>query len=586
MATFSKTQLTNLHESKKFSRRKLKPFREKQLAAIKEYVGFNYSDDGANDKVPVNLIELAMNIYLQHLIAHRPQVLITTAPKELKAIAANFELDLNWMLERIKFGKTLHQIVMQAMFSVGIAKTGLNNSGSVMIDGQPYDIGEEFTDSVSLDNWVHDMTTTSWDHIQYCGDRYTLPLDMVKESPFYSDEFKKKLSPKEGPGIEDAGEEKAETVTQGNELGRTQYKDTVELWDIWLPLDNLVITIGDDDNDEVGRVIEWNGPKSGPYRFLTFNDVPDNIMPLAPVALWIDLHKLENKLFNKLGRQADRQKTIVGVRAGADADGNRVVKANDGDVLKLDDPKNTQEYKFGGIDQESLLFFLQVKELAVYFAGNLDALGGLSRMSETVGQDQLLTANASKRLESMQKRTIEFTKDVVEDLAWYRWTDPIRDFPVTKRKHGAEVATSLTVVQRETNFLDYNFEIEPYSMQHQTPASRLAALMQIFTQLLAPLVPMMEAQGITIDFEGLLAILSKYSNLPELHDLLIYTNPEHQSPKPVGQSIRQSPVTTRNYVRQSKPGATRQGQDNVMAQLLAGGKPQRSERAMLGRPVS
>ncbi len=586
MAKFSKTQLSNLHDSMLYSQRRLKTYRDEQVLSLKQYVGSHYSDFGASDKVPINFIELATNIYLQHLVAQGPQVLITTAPKELKAIAANFELDINWLLKRMKFGDTLHKIVMQAMFSVGIAKCGLNNSGTVMLDGQPYDFGETFVDSVSLDNWVHDMTATNWDQIQYCGDRFTLPMELVMESDFYSQAFKDKLTPKEATGINEEGHEKAEAISKGTGPELIRYKDTVDLWNMWLPLDRLLITIGDDDNDEVGNVIEWNGPHNGPYRFLSFNDVIDNIMPLPPVSLWRDHHELANLLYRKLGRQASRQKTVIGVQGGADADGNRILKANDGDMLKIENPKNTQEYKFGGIDQMSLLFLLQVKDLATYFAGNLDALGGLSRMSETLGQDELLTANASKRLESMQKRMTGFTTELVEDVAWYRWTDPVRDFPVVKRKHGAEVATSLTVMQRETNFLEYNFKIEPYSMQHQTPASRLASLTQIFERFMAPFVPMMESQGIVLDFESLFAMISKYSNLPELQDLLIYTNPEHQSAKPHGESMRQSPVTTRNYVRQSKPGATQQGKDKVMAELLMGGKPQASERAQLNRPTS
>ena len=50
-----------------YSRRQLRVFRDKRLELLREYVGKHYSDNGAAKKVPVNLLELAMNIYLNCL---------------------------------------------------------------------------------------------------------------------------------------------------------------------------------------------------------------------------------------------------------------------------------------------------------------------------------------------------------------------------------------------------------------------------------------------------------------------------------------------------------------------------------------
>jgi len=53
-------------------------FRTNRLKVIRQYVGKNYSKKGSADKVPVNLLELAINIYLQRLVAQNPAVDITT----------------------------------------------------------------------------------------------------------------------------------------------------------------------------------------------------------------------------------------------------------------------------------------------------------------------------------------------------------------------------------------------------------------------------------------------------------------------------------------------------------------------------
>jgi len=565
----TKTELDRLQDSMTFSRKKLRPFRQNQLEALKQYVGVHYSDNGSDDIVPINFIELALNIYIQHLAARRPNAFVTTNVKELKPVALKMGLDTNNILRELKFGDVIQNVVRQAMFSIGIIKVGLHNTLSVQIDGQYYPLGEPFAMDVSLDNWVHDMTATKWGEIQDCGDRYTVPFDDIGGLGLEG-KFINQLQPNDiSATLDEEGNEKADSLTQDSEMVQEQYRDTVDLWDIWLPHKNMIITIAD-QVDVIGKSIDWEGPTTGPYRFLKFNDVIDNIMPLSPVATWIDLHTLENKLFRKLGRQASRQKTGVGVQGGADADGKRVVDFNDGDVFRLDNPKAVTEFKTGGIDQESLLFLLQVKELANYFYGNLNAMGGLERGAETLGQDQLLTANASKRLESMQEKTIEFTTEVIKDICWYRWTDPIRSFPVTIKKYGEQIQTALRLKERETDFFHFNFEIEAFSMQHQTPASKVAALMQIYTQVIAPQVPILAQQGIFVDFEAFMKILARYTNLSELNDILIYANPTQPDSGPKGQSIRQAPNTTRRYIREGRPGPTSAGSDRVMSQLLTG----------------
>lgn len=57
-----------------------------------------------------------------------------------------------------------------------------------------------------------------------------------------------------------------------------------------------------------------------------------------------------------------------------------IISSNDGETLRLDNPDRAREYRFGGIDQPSLAFLLQVKDLFVYLGGNLDSLGGLALM--------------------------------------------------------------------------------------------------------------------------------------------------------------------------------------------------------------
>jgi len=581
-------EVKQLQDSMAWSRKKLAPFRRNRMEILREYVGFHYSDNGAYDRVPINLMELALNIYQQLLAAQAPRVLITSPYKPLKPKAADFQLGMNHLLEEIQFGKTIATIVLDALIGMGIGKTAINNSATIEIGGFLHDVAQPFTDAIHLDDWVHDMTAKVYEQVQYAGNRYTLLYDEAMEM-FKASKAREHLTPSETRGYNEGGEPKGETLSRGAATSREEFRKTVEVWDIWLPKEGFVLTMqagdGSSVEGEVLNVVEWEGPEIGPYQILSFNDVPGNIMPLPPAALWEDLHDLENRLYRKLGRQAERQKTILGVRSGGNADGQRVIKANDGEAINLDDPRNTQEYKFGGIDNTTLAFLIQSKDLYSYLAGNLDALGGLSPQAETLGQDRLLAASASQRILKMQKTTIEFTTQVIKSLGFYLWYDPWIRLPLVKRAPGGiEIPITFTPEDREGDFLDYNIKIEPYSMQHHSPASKLQAIREIFSNFIAPFLPMLEAQGITVDFEALFKTIGNYANLTELKDFLIYTNPHEPEKMPV-QPGRQAPVTRRINERVNRPGATTQGKDAALIQMLLGGRVQPAEAASIPRAV-
>jgi hypothetical protein len=581
--------LKRLREAIQYSRRKLMPFRQQRYEAIRQYVGYHYSDDGTADRVPVNLLELAVNIYTQQMAARAPKALVQTRFGELKPMAADFELALNHLIKEIRLGHTIRLAVIDALFSLGIIKSGLERRAAVEIDGYLHDVGQPFADVVSLDNWVHDTTATRLEKCQFMGDRYRLPLDLVKDSRAFKNTDSLQATVK--TGYNESGDTKTESLSHGTETDPDEYKDMVELWDLWLPSENLLVTMPAEGEGKPLRVIEWDGPETGPYKILSFSDVPGNIMPLAPSALWMDLHDLANRLFRKLGRQAERQKTVLGVQSGSEDDGDRILKANDGEALKMDNPDRAREYRFGGIDQPSLAFLLQVKDLFVYLGGNLDSLGGLSPMADTLGQDQLLAQNASKRVADMQDRVIEFSKEVICDLGFYLWNDPLIELPLTKRVPGFDnlfVPVTFDAESREGDFLDYNVEIEPFSMQHQTPQMKLQALVQVFQQFLAPYAPMMAEQGIGINFEALLSIIAKYTNVSELGDILEFAAPPTvYKPGVVAQPPQKMTMPTTRHIseRVNRPGATRQGKDAALMQTLLGGNPQQSELAALRRPT-
>jgi len=238
-----------------------------------------------------------------------------------------------------------------------------------------------------------------------------------------------------------------------------------------------------------------------------------------------------------------------------------------------------------------LAFYIQIRDLFSYFAGNLDSLGGLSPMTETVGQDKLLAESASARIGFMRTRTAAFVREIFEALAWYEWTDPIRERKIEKLLDGSKlpIVSIWSEETREGDWVDYNFDIDVHSMQADTPEIKLQKIGLVLQQYVFPMLPVLQEQGGMIDLKTLMALVAKLSNVPELNDIVTFQEPQETPPEQGNaepERVKKSAVTTRTYERVNRPGATRQGKDDVMTRLLMGGNVQESEAAAVGRPVT
>jgi len=589
----SSRSLKRLRNAIEWSRRKLLPFREQRVNAIREFVGQHYSDNGSNDRVPFNFLEIATSIYTSQLASNNPKVMVSTPHAQLKTSAYDLQLAVNILMQEIQIHKTLRKAVLEALYGMGVVKVGLEQGAQVEIGGFLHDVGQPFCDVVGLDDWVHDMSAKRYEEVSFAGNRYRIPFYQLSESGLYDPKVVANLQPTNSSHYNlynEGGDERAENLAKGHDSNPDEYLDYIELWDLWLPHDNKIITIPTEGESEPLRVVEWSGPEEGPYHILQFTDVPGNMMPLPPVSVWIDMHELANRIFRKLGRQAERQKTILGVRGTAAEDGERIVRANDGEAILLDNPEAAREYKFGGIDQTSLAFLIQLRQMFSYQAGNLDVLGGLGPQTQTVGQERLLAASASKRMGDMQGRMMSFTREVVRSLAKYLWYDPFITLPLVKREPGIELGITVEwgPEQREGDFV-YDIEIAPYSMKEDSPGDKLNVIMQ-FLNTMAPFMPMMEQQGLAFDFEGIARKFAQYTNLDDLDEIMTFMGEPLGLGEPMsggrGGEARQSPSTTRTNVRVNRPGTTQGGQEQAMvAQLLGQGK-QPSEQAAMTRDVS
>jgi hypothetical protein len=575
--------IQRLRDSMTYSYRKLEPFRANQLDVLQQYVGNHYSDHGSDDKVPVNYMAMAIMIYVRQLAARSPRVFVTVpdiTKAQLFPQAAAFEAAINVWLNRINFGKSMYDTVMNAMFSMGITKSGIAFDGATT---------HPFCDAISLHDWVHDMTAKRWDQVRYMGDKYWMDYEYVMEGGLFDKKAIDGLAPSEKSIINDGGTENASSITQDSAQSDQSFRPQIQLQDVFVTDGYMITMTAEESKNKPMLVREWDGPPGGPYDVLSFGDVPDNTPALAPTALWRDLHDLSNRLMRKMGRQAERQKTILGIRTGDVKDGKRVVDANDGEAVVMDNPESAKEYRFGGIDAPNMAFSLQLKALLSQQMGNLETMGGLASMAKTASQEGMLNENSSANINDLRDRTAIFTKRRVTDMGFYLYSDPLIDIRTSYRipKVDYDFPVIFNRDTRKGTFNDFELSIEPYSMAHQTPEGQLRQLDGIMKNYVLPLMPQMAQQGIRLDFQKLFNVFSKYTNTPELGEILIFGSPPPPAQPGQGQGQGQQPGmpnnTTRTYERVSRPGATQQGQDQVMARAMMGMESQPSEMAALMR---
>ena len=237
--------------------------------------------------------------------------------------------------------------------------------------------------------------------------------------------------------------------------------------------------------------------------------------------------------------------------------------------------------RYGGVDQPTLAYLIQLKDMFVYMGGNLDALGGLGKMSDTAQQDQLISKSASARIADMQETATKGVKNVVTALAKYLWYDPVATPTVLVKipDPDYEVSAEFSPEIREGEIVEYELDIAPYSMVDRSPSEKAKTLGELMQGFVIPLAPILQQQGYKPDMGKFLELMAKYSNTEELTDIVkeidqsdMDTIQKMQEASGGGQARpTQSPVTTRTNIRQNIPGSTRGGRDEAMMQLLAGG---------------
>lgn len=551
------------------AQKQLQPFREELADFLKSYTGPHYGKNSGGDR-PINMLQLSVESLLQQLSSRSPQVLCNTHKPELRGAAIELELAMNQTLKKMKFEQEHRLWVLSAIFLVGIMEVGLTITETPEVDGEPLPMTEIFCEAIMFDDFVFDTTAKKWDRrqVSFWGHKYMMSLEAAKKDKSFDAEARKQLHVRDSQASKD---DTSQLSKRDGETKEEPFNQMVEIWQIFVPEENEVVTFAIDGADKPLKTVQWKGPPHGPYHMVGFNPVLNNIMPLSPVANWVDLDDLENKLYSKLGRQASRQKTIGITDLQGVVDGQNIIKTDDGDVLAVGNPNAFKEASFGGVNQQTLGFALNVKSMADFVMGNLSAQMGLGASASTLGQEQMIKQAANVRIGSMQGVLLTATQGILQDIAFYLHHHPTLEYDLTLEITGTDMKLPVPWPRRDDGFgqeVDvrrgewdqYAITIEPYSMTEVSPGQRATLLRTIWKEDILPAIQL----GVQPDVYAYMNMLAKYYDLPELREIVKMSQEAMNPAERVGgkgmgpQPGKPNGNYTRNNVSQ---GMTQQGMD-------------------------
>jgi hypothetical protein len=570
-----------LCSAKRASRLALERFRVARRDVVQLYAGDLWT--GRGERQFVNFLSLYINIFSRHLIAKSPRVMLSTFERQAKPVVSSMQGWANPEIEKQRLDEVFRRLVIDGLILCGIPKVCLLTPADAAMSGWRLQAGTPAIMSVDFDDFVYDTTANDFRQATFIGHRYRMPFHIAKDNPDFDPKVRKKLTVSgEMSRYNESGDEKVSELGKDDQGRYEEFGEFIDLWELYLPWWKTVVTLWDpadgDTNHEPLSVKEWQGPPCGPYPdILAYEVVPGNAMPKGPAQDLANLHQLNNRLFAKLARQAERQKNIYGYKSHADKDAERVKNADDGDMIQMDDTESVFEVAHGGPNPNNLAFFSAGQMLFDFAGGNISVLGGLGAQAKTARQETMLGQNAGSNVVDKQDRTTAFIARTMEAWLWYYYHHPtqvmqhehnepgVKGVGITRSLYPAGTTDRMTGMPipnaRNLPWEKIGLKVDPYSTRHATPDSRMQFLMQVLDKLM-PMYPLFAQQGGQIDILFLLQKLAEYGDAPDLTELF-----KIQEPSPAGGEGAQGAShqrmmpqqTERNYTRESLPGRTQKG---------------------------
>ena len=501
---------------------------------------------------PLNLIGMTHRAMSRSLFMRDPRALVNTQVEQWKSQIEDGQIALNETIEESNFGATVCRVVDQSLYSVGALDMTADYVGTE--NGMEMKLCLE---DVPFPDLVWDCGSTVMQDGDYLGRRIYQPLIDIREHPWYDQEAVKKVQARRlsGPSDDDANFQRASGGF------RTELHDYVALYRVFDRRSNKIYVWPCDQPDLKLMGEPWNGPRHGPIRLLHYGAPPGHPYPKAPMQDVYRLHRATNVLLARSLRQQQMAKGVLLYNSASKDEAKDMVDAVDLQSV-LQEHGGLRWAHVGGAAPDTVSMSELARKLFSYAVGGLDQILGVGQPAPTLGQDRMMSEAANANMQDLAGVVYQFTKDAVGDAYWFNIRDPktVKTLWKPIGQSGIRYPSQWTPAKRAMiQKMKSQVTVEPYSYRGRTPDGRLADLLGSL-QVLGGYMPMMMAQGISIDVEAVVRTLAQYRDLPELYDCLILNQDPQRLMQLVGprngtapmDSFGQAGKPNGNYTRRSE----------------------------------
>lgn len=514
---------------------KLKSFRNVRKINIDAAKGHYYDTDEADPTIrrdPVNMMDQFVQVLERSFVQSIPKVRVSN--RKNPQSAAVFQEVLNRKIVEMDLVNTLRRSVKEAVLGyMGIAYCGIGPS-----ETDP--AGESFCDAVSLPEFVIDLAHDEFDQADIVGHRFSRRIIDLIDDPRYDQEMVQQLKGRtSSSSILNDSESKNRFDDEGSIF------DWVDLWQIQIKPANLVVIISEETSvSKPLRTEFYDGPDFGPYVFLSFDRVLDEMMPNSRGAMVLDLHSFVNDLYFRIMQKENMAADYYTYEAGSEDDARRMSEARDGDYIHVENNNAVVRRTNPGTNPQALATAIHSMSLFDQSTGNIRKVGGVSSSADTATEARIDSANTSRLIRDMQLQVIQFTKRILQNIAWLEWTHPTRreNIEIKIGENGLAIESPWSPEVRSGDFIEFELEIVPDSMEHRSSRQQLQELMQMIQGVVIPTMQMPSDRPVTINAPALIKKVAELANLPELFEVANFAQDDNfqsqPQPQVSGSSLR------------------------------------------------
>jgi hypothetical protein len=544
------------------------------------------SDSEVKCDSPLPLLFNAARTLVPQLVINFPRHVVETPYLPARQYAQSLGLALSLYDKKQSIPNIYRTVIVDALHSLGILKTGVESGGDILemeneADGSTkIDNGQVYTERVSFDNFIADPDSREYLFLdaRFLGNIIRVPRKVLLDSGQYDEDLVRRL-PRDDSSTDNKNSTAALTMGNINANENSDLEDTVKIAEIWIPSANAVVTIpGVTDSDamdteEYLRVTDYYGVKEGPYTFLSLTiPIPDNPLPVPLMRILFQLEMAANRMATKISMQADRQKDVLLYRAEAADTAKMIVDAADGETIQCPDPTAINKISLGGQENSNEIHLDTLMSQFNMLAANVETLSGVSSAAKSATAANILQQNSAIGLADMQNAVYQMAAQEARRRAFYIHTDPLMNVILSKRvavpgQMGSNmmgmpqwvtppqvqnVQEYLTPEQKDGDFLDLVFTIEPESMARVDSKLRLQQEQNFCQQILPAVVgaaQICQQLGMPFDAPAMLSRMAKDAGITWLDEVLY-------SPQ-----IQQKAAMEYNAIQQATGGTVKPGQE-------------------------